>query len=74
MRARKYYVLRQRQIKIETDAWEQAAKEYKELLTNMCERKLAPNLPYVKSLFLGWFEPLRDRIAMEQEQCRGFKI
>ncbi|URE41883.1 hypothetical protein MUK42_07982 [Musa troglodytarum] len=70
MRARRYYVLRRRQVKMETEAWEQAAKEYKELSTNMCERELAPNLPYVKSLFLGWFEPLRDRIAMAQEQCR----
>ncbi|VAI16824.1 unnamed protein product [Triticum turgidum subsp. durum] len=33
----------------------------------MCEHKLAPNLPYVKSLFLGWFEPLRDQIIAEQE-------
>ncbi|XP_073003649.1 DNA-directed RNA polymerase 1, mitochondrial-like [Typha latifolia] len=66
----KYAILRRRQIKIETEAWEQAAKEYKELLADMCEQKLAPNLPYVKSLFLGWFEPLRDQIAAEQEQCR----
>ncbi|XP_010929072.1 DNA-directed RNA polymerase 2B, chloroplastic/mitochondrial [Elaeis guineensis] len=65
----KYAILRRRQIRIETEAWEQAAKEYKELLTDMCEQKLAPNLPYVKSLFLGWFEPLRDQIAAEQEKC-----
>ncbi|OAY76980.1 DNA-directed RNA polymerase 2B, chloroplastic/mitochondrial [Ananas comosus] len=69
----KYAMLRRRQIKIETEAWEQAAKEYKELLMDMCEQKLAPNLPYVKSLFLGWFEPLRDQIALEQDHCRDGK-
>ena len=47
--------------------WEEAAKEYRELLMDMCEHKLAPNLPYMKSLFLGWFEPLRDAIVKEQE-------
>ncbi|PKA46324.1 DNA-directed RNA polymerase 2, chloroplastic/mitochondrial [Apostasia shenzhenica] len=67
---RKFYKLRRRQIKLETEAWEQAAKEYKELLEDMCKKKLAPNLPYVKSLFLGWFEPLRDKIAEEQESFR----
>ncbi|XP_022776678.1 DNA-directed RNA polymerase 1B, mitochondrial-like [Durio zibethinus] len=71
----KYYTLRRRQIKIETEAWEAAAKEYQELLADMCEQKLAPNLPYIKSLFLGWFEPLRDSIAAEQELCKeNFKI
>ncbi|XP_042520027.1 DNA-directed RNA polymerase 2B, chloroplastic/mitochondrial-like [Macadamia integrifolia] len=63
----KHLMLRRRQVKIETEAWEQAAKEYKELLLDMCEQKLAPNLPYMKSLFLGWFEPLRDAIFAEQE-------
>lgn len=71
----KYNTLKRRQIKIETEAWEEAAKEYQELIADMCEQKLAPNLPYVKSLFLGWFEPLRDSIAAEQELCKGnFKI
>lgn len=65
--------LRKRQIKIETEAWEEAAMEYRELMTDMCERKLAPNLPYVKSLLLGWFEPLRDAIAADQEMCRQKK-
>lgn len=69
----KYAILRRRQIKIETEAWEQAAKEYKELLADMCERKLAPNLPYVKSLFLGWFEPFRDAILKEQKICEDPK-
>lgn len=63
----KYASLRRRQVRVETEAWEQAAKEYRELLADMCEQKLAPNLPYIKSLFLGWFEPLRDQIAAEQE-------
>ncbi|XP_026422695.1 DNA-directed RNA polymerase 1B, mitochondrial-like isoform X1 [Papaver somniferum] len=65
-----YELLKRRQIKIETEAWEQAAKEYKELLEDMCEQKLAPNLPYMKSLFLGWFEPLRNCIAADQGLCR----
>jgi DNA-directed RNA polymerase len=55
---------------METEAWEQAAQEYQEMLEDMCEQKLAPNLPYVKSLFLGWFEPLRDAIVAEQELCK----
>ncbi|KAM3286369.1 DNA-directed RNA polymerase 2, chloroplastic/mitochondrial [Capsicum chacoense] len=66
---KKYPALKRRQVKVETEAWEQAAKEYRELLFDMCEQKLAPTLPYVKSLFLGWFEPLRDKIAAEQELC-----
>ncbi|CAH9103710.1 unnamed protein product [Cuscuta europaea] len=65
----KYNVLKKRQMKIETEAWEEAAKEYQELLTDMCNHSLAPNLPYVKSLFLGWFEPLKDAIAAEQQAC-----
>ncbi|KAM6548275.1 hypothetical protein CsatB_019951 [Cannabis sativa] len=69
----KYHILRRRQIKMETEAWEEAAKEYQELLMDMCEQKLAPNLPYVKSLFLGWFEPLRNAIVADQEMCREKK-
>lgn len=69
----KYNVLRKKQIQIETEAWEEAAKEYQELLMDMCEQKLAPNLPYVKSLFLGWFEPLRDAIANDQKMCNERK-
>ncbi|KDP24319.1 hypothetical protein JCGZ_25615 [Jatropha curcas] len=69
----KYQRLRKRQVKIETEAWEQAAKEYKELLMDMCKQKLAPNLPYMKTLFLGWFEPLKDAISKEQELIREGK-
>lgn len=67
---RKYSILKKRQVKMETEAWEAAAKEYQELLADMCEQKLAPNLPYMKSLFLGWFEPLRNAIAAEQEALK----
>lgn len=65
----KYRALKRRQIEMETEAWDKAAKEYQELLADMCEHKLAPNLPYMKSLFLGWFEPLRDAIKAEQDLC-----
>lgn len=63
---RKNNSLRRRQIKAETEAWERAAQEYKQLEKVMLEKKLAPSLPYVQSLFLGWFEPLRDAIEREQ--------
>ncbi|RDX72005.1 DNA-directed RNA polymerase 2, chloroplastic/mitochondrial, partial [Mucuna pruriens] len=69
----RYQELRRRQVKIETEVWEEAAKEYRELLMDMCEQKLAPNLPYMKSLFLGWFEPLKDAIAKEQEMYSAGK-
>uniref|UniRef100_A0A2C9VPM9 DNA-directed RNA polymerase n=1 Tax=Manihot esculenta TaxID=3983 RepID=A0A2C9VPM9_MANES len=32
------------------------------------ELKLAPNLPYVKGLFLGWFEPLKEAIKEQNLQ------
>lgn len=68
---KKYNALRRRQIKAETEAWERAAEEYKELERVMLEKKLAPNLPYVKSLFLGWFEPLRSAIEKDQKLEKG---
>ncbi|XP_024009885.1 DNA-directed RNA polymerase 1, mitochondrial [Eutrema salsugineum] len=71
MGERKYYALKQRQVKLETEEWGKAARECKELLEDMCEQKLAPNLPYMKSLFLGWFEPVRDAI---QADLDAFKI
>lgn len=70
----KYQALRKRQMQLESDAWESAAQEYRELMADMCAHKLAPNLPYVKSLFLGWFEPLRDAIAAEQDQHESRKF
>ncbi|RDX62299.1 DNA-directed RNA polymerase 2B, chloroplastic/mitochondrial, partial [Mucuna pruriens] len=69
----KYKMLKRRQIKTETEAWEEAAREYEELLEDMREQKLAPNLPYMKSLFLGWFEPLRNAILADQELCNDSK-
>uniref|UniRef100_A0A2N9EV15 DNA-directed RNA polymerase n=1 Tax=Fagus sylvatica TaxID=28930 RepID=A0A2N9EV15_FAGSY len=78
-----------RQIKLETrpaEAWEDAQAQEnagmgiarskvgdQELLSDMCEQKLAPNLPYMKSLFLGWFEPLRDAITADQESTKEKK-
>ncbi|XP_022969563.1 DNA-directed RNA polymerase 3B, chloroplastic isoform X1 [Cucurbita maxima] len=70
---RKYNLLRRRQLKAETEAWEKTVEEYKELEREMCEKKLAPNLPYVKSLFLGWFEPLKQAIEKEQKTQRSKK-
>ncbi|KAL2344235.1 hypothetical protein Fmac_005520 [Flemingia macrophylla] len=66
----KYKMLKRRQIKTETEAWEEAAREYEELLEDMREQKLAPNLPFMKSLFLGWFEPLKNAILADQEVCK----
>lgn len=48
-------------------------EEYRELEREMCEKKLAPNLPYVKKLILGWFEPLREAIEKEQNSQRSKK-
>ncbi|KAL5582055.1 hypothetical protein UlMin_014497 [Ulmus minor] len=70
---KRYAALKRRQVKIETQAWEQAAKEYRELMMDMCEQKLAPNLPFMKSLFLGWFEPLTNAIKKDQELFREGK-
>ncbi|XP_021679241.2 DNA-directed RNA polymerase 3B, chloroplastic isoform X1 [Hevea brasiliensis] len=70
---RKYNLLRRRQIRQETEAWERMAEEYRCLVKEMCERKLAPNLPYVKGLFLGWFEPLKEAIKKEQNLQRSKK-
>ncbi|KAF2607482.1 hypothetical protein F2Q68_00045788 [Brassica cretica] len=40
----RYHSLKQRQVKLETEEWERAARECREI---MCEQKLAPNLPYL---------------------------
>ncbi|KAK1399892.1 DNA-directed RNA polymerase [Heracleum sosnowskyi] len=73
MERRKYYKLRRRQVKVETEAWESMVEEYRELQREMCDKKLAPHLPYVKKLFLGWFEPLRDAILKEQRSLKSRK-
>ncbi|KAF7838116.1 DNA-directed RNA polymerase 3, chloroplastic [Senna tora] len=70
---RKYNLLRRRQIKAETEAWERMVEEYRELEREMREKNLAPNLPKVKELFLGWFEPLKDAIEGEQKSQRSKK-
>lgn len=64
---RKYNMLRRRQIKEETEAWERMVEEYRELEREIREKNLAPNLPHVKALFLGWFDPLREAIEREQK-------
>ena len=46
-----------------TGAEREKSEEYREMEREMRERRLVPNLPHVKALFLGWFEPLRDAIA-----------
>ncbi|KAK9697452.1 hypothetical protein RND81_08G038400 [Saponaria officinalis] len=69
----KYNVLRRRQIKAETEAWESMVEEYREFVREMKDKKLAPNLPQVKALFLGWFEPLKKAIEKEQKLQRSRK-
>ncbi|CAM6076268.1 unnamed protein product [Sphagnum tenellum] len=59
--------LYRRQVKVETEAWQQAAAEYREVIVDMCRKNLAPNLPFAQALLLGWFEPLRDGIIEEQK-------
>ncbi|KAH0850013.1 hypothetical protein HID58_095872 [Brassica napus] len=53
-------------VKEETEAWERMVEEYRDLEKEMCEKSLAPNLPYVKHMFLGWFQPLKEVIEREQ--------
>nr|GEX71010.1 DNA-directed RNA polymerase 2, chloroplastic/mitochondrial [Tanacetum cinerariifolium] len=58
------------------------------ILLDVCEHKLAPNLPYAKSLFFGRFEPLKNAIsgvarfvqvalhigeAIEHEECLALR-
>ena len=62
----KYNLLRRRQIEAETEAWERMVEEYRELEREMREKMLAPNLPHVKALLLGWFEPFRADVEAEQ--------
>lgn len=73
MERRKYNLLRRRQIRAETEAWEKMVEEYRELEREMRDRKLAPNLPRVKALFLGWFDPLKEAIEKEQRMQRTKK-
>jgi hypothetical protein len=61
------------QIKLETRAWDETTKEYQELVMNIGEQKLAPNLPYVKSLSLGWVKAMQDAIYEDQESSKQGK-
>ena len=56
---KKRAALYKRQMKIETEAWTNAEAEYRSLMEEMCRKKLAPNLPAVQMMLLGWYEPLR---------------
>ncbi|MED6218829.1 hypothetical protein PIB30_030146, partial [Stylosanthes scabra] len=69
----KYNLLRRRQIQAETEAWERMVEEYRELERVMRQKNLAPNLPHVKALFLGWFEPLKEAIEAEQKSQKSRK-
>lgn len=60
-------------MKQETEAWERMVDEYKELEAKMIEKRLAPNLPHIKGLFLGWFGPLSEAIEREQKMQRTKK-
>ncbi|KAK7291936.1 hypothetical protein RIF29_07499 [Crotalaria pallida] len=70
----KYNLLRRRQIKAETEALEKMVEEYRELDRVMRQKNLAPNLPHVKALFLGWFEPLKQAIEAEQKSQKSKKL
>ncbi|RDY10947.1 DNA-directed RNA polymerase 3, chloroplastic, partial [Mucuna pruriens] len=70
---KKKKLLRRRQIKAETEALEKMVEEYRELEREMRDKNLTPNLPHVKSLFLGWFDPLKDAIESEQKSQRSKK-
>ncbi|CAJ1975521.1 unnamed protein product [Sphenostylis stenocarpa] len=67
----KYNLLRRRQIEAETEAWERMVEEYRELEREMRQKMLAPNLPHVKALLLGWFEPFRTAVEAEQKAHRA---
>lgn len=72
---RKFDLRRRRQIEAETEAWERMVEEYRELEKEMREKRLAPSLPHVKALMLGWFEPLKEAVEAEQRahQARSMK-
>ncbi|KAK7388405.1 hypothetical protein VNO78_23221 [Psophocarpus tetragonolobus] len=70
---KKNNLLRRRQIKAETEALEKMVEEYRELEREMLEKNLTPNLPHVKALFLGWFDPLREAIEAEQKSKKSRK-
>ncbi|XP_027919149.1 DNA-directed RNA polymerase 3, chloroplastic isoform X2 [Vigna unguiculata] len=69
----KHNLLRRRQIQMETEALENMVEEYREIERQMREKNLIPNLPHVKALFLGWFDPLKEAIEAEQKSKRTKK-
>ncbi|WVZ09514.1 hypothetical protein V8G54_014044 [Vigna mungo] len=69
----KHNMLRRRQIQMETEALENMVEEYRELEREMREKNLISNLPHVKALFLGWFDPLKEAIEAEQKSKRSKK-
>ncbi|BBN04117.1 DNA-directed RNA polymerase, mitochondrial [Marchantia polymorpha subsp. ruderalis] len=70
----RYSKLHERQMDVESKAWEAAAAEYRELMLEMCKKNLAPNLPFVQSLVLGWFEPLKNAIEAEQKAVENLEF
>lgn len=66
-----YEQLYERQMHKETEAWTAAVADYKTMMEEMCKKKIAPNLPVVQSLLVSWFEPLRDAILAEQQECKN---
>ncbi|CAJ1944872.1 unnamed protein product [Sphenostylis stenocarpa] len=69
----KHNLLRRRQIQMETEELEKMVEEYRDLEREMREKNLTPNLPHVKALFLGWFDPLKEAIEAEQKSKRSKK-
>ncbi|KAG6557207.1 hypothetical protein Mapa_001134 [Marchantia paleacea] len=70
----RYSKVHERQMEAESKAWEAAAAEYRELMLEMCKKNLAPNLPFVQSLVLGWFEPLKNAIEAEQKAVENLEF
>ncbi|KAJ8428968.1 hypothetical protein Cgig2_013935 [Carnegiea gigantea] len=71
MERKKYNLLKKRQTLAETECWENTVEEYRQFVQEMREKKLAPNLPQVKALLVGWFEPLKTAIEKEQKLQRS---
>ncbi|MCO5591277.1 hypothetical protein L7F22_045258 [Adiantum nelumboides] len=66
--------LRSRQLKVESCAWRRAIDDYRKQIAQMCKNQRAPSLPFMKSLFLSWFEPLTKAITAEQEAYKNGKV
>ncbi|MCO5547469.1 hypothetical protein L7F22_000919 [Adiantum nelumboides] len=66
--------LRNRQLKVESYAWQRATDDYRKQIAQMCKNQRAPSLPFMKALFLSWFEPLTKAITAEQEAYKNGKL